>query len=57
MRELVILHEIAHHLCPAQPAHGGEFTSTFCDLAGIVMGPEVGHVLQVVYAKEGVRLR
>ncbi len=57
LRELVVLHEIAHHLCPAEPAHGGEFVSTLCELAEIVMGPEAGHVLRVVYAKEGVRLR
>jgi putative metallohydrolase (TIGR04338 family) len=56
MRELVVLHEIAHHLCPVEPAHGGEFVSTLCELAEVVMGPEVGHVLRVVYAKEGVRL-
>ena len=56
LRELVVLHEVAHHLCPdAAPAHGTGFVSTFCALAGIVMGPEVGHVLRVVYAKEGVR--
>ena len=57
LRELVVLHEIAHHLCPVEPAHGGEFVSAFCELAEMVMGPEVGHVLRVVYAKEGVRLR
>ena len=56
LRELVVLHEIAHHLCPVEPAHGGRFTSTLCELAGIVMGAEVEHVLRVVYAKEGVRL-
>ncbi|TGD89899.1 TIGR04338 family metallohydrolase [Mycolicibacterium sp. CH28] len=55
MRELVVLHEIAHHLAPAGPAHGPDFTATFCELAAVVMGPEVGHVLRVVYAKEGVR--
>lgn len=57
LRELVVLHEVAHHLCRAQPAHGGAFVSAFCELAEIVMGPEAGHVLRVVYAKEGVRLR
>ncbi len=56
LRELVVLHEIAHHLCPVEPAHGGRFASTFSELAGIVMGAEVEHVLRVVYAKEGVRL-
>jgi putative metallohydrolase (TIGR04338 family) len=55
MRELVLLHEIAHHLTHEGAAHGPGFTATFCDLAAVVMGPEVGHVLRVVYAKEGVR--
>ncbi|MCI4673856.1 TIGR04338 family metallohydrolase [Candidatus Mycolicibacterium alkanivorans] len=56
MRELVVLHEIAHHLDDGHgPAHGPEFVATFCELAALVMGPEVGHVLRVVYAKEGVR--
>jgi putative metallohydrolase (TIGR04338 family) len=55
LRELVVLHEIAHHLSNAEPPHGPEFVATFCDLADAVMGPEVGHVLRVVYAKEGVR--
>ncbi|MBS4727842.1 TIGR04338 family metallohydrolase [Mycobacterium sp. SM1] len=56
MRELVVLHEIAHHLCGAQPAHGPEFVATMCTLSELVMGPELGYVLRVVYAQEGVRL-
>ena len=55
MRELVVLHEVAHHLCQAEPPHGPEFVATICMLAELVMGPELGHVLRVVYAKEGVR--
>ena len=55
MRELVVLHEVAHHLCRAQPAHGVEFVTTMCTLTELVMGPELGHVLRVVYAKEGVQ--
>ncbi len=55
LRELVVLHEVAHHLCDADPPHGPDFVATFCELAEAVMGPEVGHVLRVVYAKEGVR--
>jgi len=55
LRELVVLHEVAHHLCENGPPHGPEFVVTFTDLAGLVMGPEVSHVLRVVYAKEGVR--
>ena len=55
LRELVVLHEIAHHLCDAEPPHGPEFVASFCELCAAVMGPEVAHVLRVVYAKEGVR--
>ncbi|WP_046321650.1 TIGR04338 family metallohydrolase [Mycobacterium sp. UM_Kg1] len=55
LRELVVLHEIAHHLCDARPAHGPQFVATFCELAEMVMGPESGYVLRVVFAKEGVR--
>jgi putative metallohydrolase (TIGR04338 family) len=55
LRELVVLHEIAHHLSDVEPPHGPEFVATFCELAEAVMGPEVAHVLRVVYAKEGVR--
>lgn len=55
LRELVVLHEVAHHLCAdTSPAHGRGFVTIFCALATTVMGPEVGHVLRVVYAKEGV---
>ncbi len=55
LRELVVLHEVAHHLCQAEPAHGPEFVATICTLTELVMGPELGHVLRIVYAKEGVR--
>ncbi|MEB3032988.1 TIGR04338 family metallohydrolase [[Mycobacterium] nativiensis] len=55
LRELVVLHEIAHHLCDARPPHGADFVATFCELAEVVMGPELGYVLRVVFAKEGVR--
>ncbi len=54
LRELVVLHEIAHHLCDAVPPHGPEFVATLRDLAAAVMGPEVAHVLRVVCANEGV---
>lgn len=55
LRELVVLHELAHHLTDADPPHGPEFVATFCELAAAVMGPELAYVLRVVYAKEGVR--
>lgn len=53
----VLLHELAHHLCacgPDAPAHGPEFVATYCQLCETIMGPEVGLVLRMVYAKEGV---
>ena len=56
MRELVVLHEVAHHLnTGGGGAHGPNFVATFCELAALVMGSECGHVLRVVYSKEGVR--
>lgn len=55
LRELVVLHEMAHHLCDARPPHGPDFVATMCALTEIVMGPELGYVLRVVFAKEGVR--
>lgn len=55
LRELVVLHEIAHHLSATRPPHGPEFTATLCAVAESVMGPELGYVLRVVFAKEGVR--
>ena len=55
LRELVVLHEVAHHLQPPGPAHGPGFVATLSELAELVMGPEVGHVLRVVYAKEDVK--
>lgn len=55
MRELVVLHEVAHHLCKDPPPHGPEFVATICALTELVMGPELGYVFRVVYAKEGVR--
>lgn len=58
LRELVVLHEVAHHVCGGGgPAHGPDFAWAFCVLAEAVMGPEAGHVLRVVYAKEGVSAR
>jgi putative metallohydrolase (TIGR04338 family) len=54
LRELVVLHEIAHHLAGDGAPHGKEFVGTMAELAGLVMGPEARHVLRVVYSKEGV---
>ena len=55
MRELVVLHEIAHHLSPG--GHGPEFADAFLTLLGAVMGPEVALVLRVIYDDNGVDVR
>lgn len=55
MRELVILHEVAHHLCDTLPPHGTQFVATFCALTEAVMGAELGYVLRAAFAGEGVR--
>lgn len=55
LRELVVLHELAHHLTGVPgPAHGPEFTGTLIDLASEVMGPEAGLALTVVFRESGV---
>lgn len=54
LRELVVLHELAHHVSQADPPHGPAFVAAYCELCETVMGPEVGLVVRMVYAKEGV---
>lgn len=69
LRELVVLHELAHHLAPrsAGPAsaalseqssteapHGPGFTGRMLALAGGVMGEEVAFLLRVAWADQGV---
>ncbi|MET9328268.1 TIGR04338 family metallohydrolase [Tsukamurella sp. NPDC003166] len=62
LRELVVLHELAHHvaLSAAGPgsaddaAHGPSFTAAFVELATRVMGPEAGLALRIVYTESGV---
>jgi putative metallohydrolase (TIGR04338 family) len=57
LRELVVLHELAHHLCPPAPdraAHGPEFRATCLRLLESVGSPVVAHLLQTSYAVEGL---
>ncbi len=57
LRELVILHELAHHLTdPDEPAHGPRFASNLVELAGGVVGDEAAFLLRVCLADAGVRL-
>jgi putative metallohydrolase (TIGR04338 family) len=53
MRELVLCHEIAHHLSYDQ--HGPEFTTAFVDLLDRHMGPEVALVMTILLHENGAR--
>lgn len=52
-REMVILHELAHHLTYSRgedvAAHGPEFVGDFETLVGIVIGPEVALMLRAAF--------
>ncbi|MGY3552304.1 putative metallohydrolase (TIGR04338 family) [Williamsia sp. R60] len=56
MRELVVLHEIAHHLSPgsAQDKHGPRFAGTLIDLVGLVLGPEAALIYRVTLGDSGI---
>jgi putative metallohydrolase (TIGR04338 family) len=52
MREVVVLHEVAHHLSPS--GHGPGFAGTYLRLVEEIVGPEAGFVLTAGYADQGV---
>ncbi|MFZ2512264.1 MAG: TIGR04338 family metallohydrolase [Gordonia sp. (in: high G+C Gram-positive bacteria)] len=60
MRELVVLHEVAHHLDPAVHAdppgavHGPGFVHTLIELVGAVLGPETALVYRVILGEAGL---
>jgi putative metallohydrolase (TIGR04338 family) len=47
MRELVVLHEIAHHLVPNSADHGSAFRNAFTDLVEHCIGLEAGLLLRI----------
>ncbi len=53
MRELVVLHEIAHHLAIGKQ-HNPKFVSAFADLVERFMGPEAALMLRVLTHESGV---
>ncbi|MBJ8347657.1 TIGR04338 family metallohydrolase [Antrihabitans sp. YC2-6] len=58
LRELVVLHELAHHLEAAESGnapHGPVFVSRFLELVTEIVGPEAGLVLRSTMADCGVR--
>ena len=57
LREMVILHELAHHFTSVDvPSHGQEFRKNFCDLAEKVLAPEARVLLQVAFGERGLKV-
>ena len=55
LRELVVLHEIAHHYtAQAQTGHGPEFAAAMVALTESVIGPQAALALRLLYAQNGV---
>jgi putative metallohydrolase (TIGR04338 family) len=50
LRELVLLHELAHQVSPPEEHHGRAFRDNFAWLAGEAIGPEVALALRVCWA-------
>lgn len=55
MRELVVLHELAHHTSWTEP-HGPEFAAEFLWLVEHAMGPEVAWILRDAFQAAGVKV-
>lgn len=56
LREVVVLHELAHHYSPSGPSHGPEFADTMITLLGLVMGPEISLLARILYSQNDVRV-
>ena len=57
LRELVVLHELAHHLTdPSAAAHGPKFVGVLVDMVDGLVGVEAGFVLRVRLADEGAQI-
>lgn len=59
LRELVVLHELAHHLEPrpeAVAAHGPEFCGRYVELVEGILGPEAGFLLRITLHDSGIPL-
>ncbi|UFS94454.1 TIGR04338 family metallohydrolase [Nocardia huaxiensis] len=59
LRELVVLHEIAHHLDPNpgdSAAHGPEFCDRYLELLDGVIGPEAALLMRTTMFDCGVRI-
>jgi len=57
LRELVILHELAHHLAEGpEPAHGGPFLDRLLTMVDGVVGAEAALLLRITLLDCGVRI-
>ncbi|MGV8873403.1 MAG: TIGR04338 family metallohydrolase [Rhodococcus sp. (in: high G+C Gram-positive bacteria)] len=57
LRELVVLHEVAHHFADEdEPQHGGAFVDRYITLVGEIIGSEAAFVLRATMAESGVRV-
>jgi putative metallohydrolase (TIGR04338 family) len=57
LREIVVLHEVAHHLgTDEEVPHGVEFTGRLVELVGGVIGEEAAFLLRVTLLDNGVRI-
>lgn len=56
LRELVVLHELAHHLDDGADAaaHGGSFLNTYLELIELVMAPQVALALRLLLAHHNI---
>ena len=58
LRELVVLHELAHHLAaPGEQTHGAQFVGRFIELVTEIIGPEAGLLLRVTMSEQAVQIR
>lgn len=57
LRELVILHELTHHLADTEEeAHGPAFTAQLVALTGEIVGVEAGFLLRTTLWDNGVQI-
>ena len=60
MRELVVLHEVAHHATqhdlPPEPFHGPGYAGAFVRIVTDTLGPETGLLLTTAFADHGVAM-
>lgn len=58
LRELVVLHELAHHLADdaGETAHGADFAGRMVELVGGIVGDEAAFLLRVTLLESGAAI-